>query len=405
MDYVKVDWCDTKGLDPQTQYALFRDGIRESERPMVLSLCDWGVDKPWLWGRQMGQLWRTAGDLVPCWDCKTDWGGAGVLPTLDRQVGLQSYGGPGGWNDPDMLQVGNGSLTLEESRAHFSLWCVLAAPLIAGNNLEAMTAGVREILLNKEAIAVDQDPAGKPGARVRTEGAGGEVWARPLADGSWAVCLFNRGAESAAVEVRWADLGLSETRMKVRDLWAHRDLGVFDRGYLVSVPSHGVVLLKVAEDKPAVLPPSPVWRIHAGGGDFTDHGGRIWYEDKAFVGGMTAATGLAIAVKRDPELYQSERWGPDFRYVFPVPPGKYRVSLKFTEVYLKAPGQRVFDVAINGRKVLDHFDILQAAKGFARGVDESFKDIQPDSRGHIEVRFSSEVQNAKVCAIEVVRQK
>ena len=405
VDYVKVDWCNTQGLDSKTQYALFRDGIRESGRPMVLSLCNWGVDKPWLWARQMGQLWRTAGDLVPCWDCKKDWGGAGVVPTLDRQLGLESYSGPGGWNDPDMLQVGNSGLTLEESRAHFSLWCVLAAPLIAGNNLETMKGEVKEILLNPEAIAVDQDPAGKPGTRVKVRGKGREVWARPLADGSWAVCLFNRGAKSAEVKVFWTDLGLKEDRMKVRDLWARRDLGIFDEGYTVSVPSHGAVLLKVTEDKPVVLLPSDIWRIRVGGGDLTDHEGRVWSEDKGFAGGDTVGTGITIVAKQDPELYQNERWGPDFRYVFPVLPGKYRVNLKFTEVYLKEPGQRVFDVTLNGRKVLDHFDILQEAKGFARGIDKTFEYIQPDSRGLIEVRFQSEVQNAKVCAIEVVRHK
>jgi alpha-galactosidase len=405
VDYVKVDWCNTEGLDSKTQYALFRDGIRESGRPMVLSLCNWGVDKPWLWGRQMGQLWRTASDLVPCWDCKKDWGGEGIVPTLDKQIGLEPYSRPGGWNDPDMLQVGNSGLTLEESRAHFSLWCVLAAPLIAGNNLAAMKSEVKEILLNKEAIAVDQDLGGKQGARIKKEGKGREVWAKSLEYGAWAVCLFNRGLKSANVGVLWKDLGLKEGKMKIRDLWAHRDLGIFDGGYTVSVPSHGVVLLKVTEDKPMILAPADIWRIRAGAGDFKDHSGLIWSEDKAFEGGDVVGTGLSIAAQKDPELYENERWGPDFSYVFPVPLGKYQVRLKFAETYLTLPGQRVFDVVINGRKVLDHFDILKEAKGFAKGIDESFEDIQPDGGGHIRVQFVSEVQNAKVCAIEVIRQK
>ncbi len=404
VDYVKVDWCNTEGLDSKTQYALFRDGIKESGRPMLLSLCNWGVDKPWLWGRQMGQLWRTAGDLVPCWDCKKDWGGAGVVPTLDKQLGLESYSGPGGWNDPDMLQVGNSGLSLEESRAHFSLWCILAAPLIAGNNLAAMKPGVREILLNQEAIAVDQDPDGKQGTRVKIGGKGGEVWAKPLRDGAWAVCLFNRGLKSADVNVLWGDLGLKEDQMKVRDLWAHRDLGVFDEGYSVSVPSHGVALLKVTINKPVPQPVSDTWRIRAGGGDFTDHAGQAWAEDKAFEGGDTVVTGLSIAAKEDPELYQTERWGPDFRYAFPVPPGRYKVNLKFAETYVKKEGKRLFDVLINGKKVLDHFDILKEAGAFDKAVDKSFPDIQPGADGMIHLRFVSSVQNAKVCAIEVVRE-
>ncbi len=403
VDYVKIDWCDTGGLDSKTQYALFRDGIRESGRPMVLSLCNWGVDKPWLWGRQMGQLWRTAGDLLPCWDCKTDWGGEGISQTLDKQVGLSSYAGPGGWNDPDMLQVGNSGLSLKESRSHFSLWCILAAPLIAGNNLMSMKPEVKEILLNPEAVAVDQDPEGKEGTD-QGRGEGREVWARPLHGGAWAVCLFNRGPRSADVQVNWGDLGSKEDQMKVRDLWARFDLGIFDSGYAVSVPSHGVVLLKVQENKPVAYPPSDSWRIRVGGGDYTDHQGRVWSEDKLFEGGQNVGTGVTIEAKENPELYENERWGSDFSYVFPVLPGKYRVRLKFVEVYLKEPGQRIFDVVINGRKVLDHFDILKEAKGFGKAIDESFEDIQPDSQGRIKMRFVSEVQMAKVCAIELVRQ-
>ncbi|HTC20435.1 MAG TPA: malectin, partial [bacterium] len=152
------------------------------------------------------------------------------------------------------------------------------------------------------------------------------------------------------------------------------------------------------------LPPSDAWRIRVGGDDFTDHAGRVWAADKLFEGGQNVGTGIAIAAKSDVELYQNERWGPDFSYVFPVLPGKYKVRLKFAEVYLKEPGQRVFDVIINGRKVLDHFDILKEAKGFAKALDEGFADIRPDGQGRIRVRFVSEVQNAKVCAIEVIRQ-
>src|SRR5579872_7484538 len=215
VDYIKVDWCSTDGLDSKTQYALFRDGIKATGRPMVLSLCNWGVDKPWLWGRQIGQLWRTTGDLLPCWDCKTDWGGSGFVPILDKQVGLESYSGPGGWNDPDMLQVGNSGLSVEESRSHFSLWCILSAPLIAGNKLTKMKPEISEILLNKEAIAVDQDPLGKEGTLIRDtweDGSGGEVWAKPLSGGAWAVCLFNRLSHSTSAEVRWEDLGLKEDK-------------------------------------------------------------------------------------------------------------------------------------------------------------------------------------------------
>ncbi|HJT24794.1 MAG TPA: glycoside hydrolase family 27 protein [bacterium] len=245
VDYVKIDWCNTEGLDSKTQYALFRDGIRESGRPMILSICNWGVDKPWEWGKQMGQLWRTAGDLLPCWDCKTDWGGGGLVIDLDKQIGLEPYAGPGGWNDPDMLQVGNGSLTPDECRVQFSLWAVLAAPLIAGNDLRKMTPEVKEILLNKEVIAVDQDPLGKQGTRVKQEGPEREVWARSLSGGEWAVCLLNRSSQKANIQVRWEDLGLKPAKTVVRDLWDHQDLGDFETGFGADVPSHGVVFIRI----------------------------------------------------------------------------------------------------------------------------------------------------------------
>ena len=245
VDYVKVDWCNTQGLDPKTQYALFRDGIRESGRPMVLSICDWGVDKPWIWGPKTGQLWRTAGDLLPCWDCRVSWGGGGLIVDLYKQTGLEAYAGPGGWNDADMLQVGNGSLTVDECRSHFSLWCILAAPLIAGNDLQKMTPQTKKILLNQEAIAVDQDSAGRQGKRLKNLWEGREVWARPLSGGDWAVCLFNRGPKAAKIEVDWTDLGLKPGKREVRDLWAHRDLGDFEESYAADVPSHGVVFVRI----------------------------------------------------------------------------------------------------------------------------------------------------------------
>jgi alpha-galactosidase len=405
VDYIKVDWCSTDGLDSKKQYSLFHDGIRESGRPMVLSLCNWGVDQPWLWGKQMGQLWRTAGDLVTCWDCKKDWGGMGVIPDLVKQIGLESYAGPGGWNDPDMLQVGNSGLSVEEARSHFSIWCILAAPLLAGTNLTVIKPEFKEILLNKEAIDLDQDSLGKQGKRIKDLGKGREVWAKTLSDGTWAVCLFNRGEKSANVEVRWADLGFKDEKMKVRDLWSHRDLGDFNGGYTVSLPSHGVALLKLRDAKPTPLKASDTWRVRPGGMDFTDHAGRIWHEDIGFEGGQTVVTSQAVTAKEDVELYQTERWEADFSYAFPVLPGKYKVTLKFVETYLKEPGKRVFDILINGQKVKTGFDIFKEAGGFAKSVDLIFMDIKPDKDGKIQIRFVSTVQNAKVCAIEVVRQK
>jgi hypothetical protein len=267
-----------------------------------------------------------------------------------------------------------------------------------------MKPEIAEILLNKEAIAVDQDPLGKQGSRVKDFKDGREVWARPLSGGAWAVCLFNRTLLSQVIEVRWSDLGLKEDTMKVRDLWTHHDLGVFNQSYSVSVPSHAAVLLKVRENLPTYDPPQDTWRIRPGGDSFTDHSGHAWSEDKGFEGGQTAETTQPVEAKADPELYQTERWGPDFSYVLPVKPGKYQVRLKFTEAYVKEKGQRLFSVMINGKKVLEHFDIFDESKGFLKGIDKSFMGIEPDAKGLIRIRFVAEVQNAKVCAIEIRRQ-
>ena len=164
---------------------------------------------------------------------------------LDRNVGLESYAGPGHWNDPDMLEVGNGGMTSAEYRAHFSLWAILAAPLIAGNDVRSMSSETKEILLNKEVIAVDQDPLGKQGSRVWKKD-DLEVWSRPLVDGGRAVILFNRGKDPAEISVSWEQIGYpGHLDAKVRDLWLHRDLGMFREKFSAKVDSHSVVMVRV----------------------------------------------------------------------------------------------------------------------------------------------------------------
>src|SRR5512138_238992 len=182
VDYLKYDWCHSEGLEQRDAYQKMSQALRASGRPIVFSMCEWGSSKPWLWAQGVGQLWRATGDIQDCWDCGKEWGGMGVSHIVDLVADLYPYAGPGHWNDPDMLEVGNGGLTLAENRAHFSLWCLMAAPLMAGNDLPAMKPEVREILTNPEAIAVDQDPLGVQGRRVRDNGAT-EVWVKPLADG------------------------------------------------------------------------------------------------------------------------------------------------------------------------------------------------------------------------------
>jgi alpha-galactosidase len=245
VDYLKYDWCSTSTQNQQASYSIMRDAMVKSGRPMVFSLCEWGSSKPWLWAREVGNLWRTTGDIQDCWDCKRDWGGMGFVHILDLQAGLESYAGPGHWNDPDMLEVGNGGMTITEYRSHFSLWCILAAPLIAGNDIRSMSPEIAEILKNKEVIAVDQDPLGMQGRRVRREGEL-EVWAKQMADGGRAVALLNRGATATRISVSWSDLGYPDyLPASVRDLWAMKDLGKSTGSFSATVASHGVVMVRI----------------------------------------------------------------------------------------------------------------------------------------------------------------
>jgi alpha-galactosidase len=245
VDYLKYDWCNTEGQDARDAYMKMSRALRATGRPIVFSICEWGSTKPWLWAQGVGQLWRATGDIQNCWDCGRHWGGMGVVHIIDLMADLFPYSGPGHFNDPDMLEVGNGGLSLEENRAHFSLWALFGAPLMAGNDLAAMTPEIRDILTNREVIAIDQDALGMQGRRVRDDGAL-EVWMKPLADGSRAVILFNRGTEVAPIAAAWEEIGLSPaTKARVRDLWKHADLGVVASRFEARVPPHGVAMLVV----------------------------------------------------------------------------------------------------------------------------------------------------------------
>ena len=258
VDYLKYDWCHTGKRNAEEAYSTMRDALKAAGRPIVFSMCEWGTAKPWLWAANTGNLWRTTGDINDHWEGKKKWpdGGCcslGMLDIVDMQVGLESFAGPGHWNDPDMLEVGNGGMTTNEYRAHFSLWAILAAPLIAGNDLRNLTPEIRDILANKEVIAVNQDPLGRQGSRVwswkesfSSAQKEVEIWSKPLKDGSRAVLLLNRGAGEAEISAPWAVLGYPEhLQASVRDLWAHKDLGKFTGKFSAKVASHDVVVVTV----------------------------------------------------------------------------------------------------------------------------------------------------------------
>jgi len=251
VDYLKYDWCNTSTQDAKASYANIRAALDASGRSIVLSICEWGKAQPWLWGKEVGgNLWRSTGDINDRWGGQEKWKDGsccsnGVLAILDQEAPLYSYAGPGHWNDPDMLEVGNGGMTDEEYRTHFSLWAILAAPLIAGNDLRDMRPEIHDILTNKEVIAVDQDALGRQGERVVKNG-DLEVWSKPLKDGSRAVVLLNRSGAEQQISVDWADLGYPDhISASVRDLWQHRDLGKLAGKFSAPVASHGVVMVTV----------------------------------------------------------------------------------------------------------------------------------------------------------------
>jgi alpha-galactosidase len=259
IDYLKYDLCSfTQTMREQApndlakQNRMMRDAyekmhqaILKTGRPMVYSLCQYGWDNVWQWGPQVGaNLWRTTGDINPTYDRMTLIG--------FEQAGLAKFAGPdthgGHWNDPDMLEVGNGKLTHDENLTHMTLWAMLAAPLIAGNNLTLMTDEVKAILTNREAIAIDQDKLGRQGDRVYAEGPV-EIWSRPLAGGRTAVAIFNRGEAANGLEgikLPLAKMGIARGA-KARDVWGAKDLGSISEEFHPVIPRHGCVLLVVAK--------------------------------------------------------------------------------------------------------------------------------------------------------------
>ncbi|MGH9344698.1 MAG: glycoside hydrolase family 27 protein [Terriglobia bacterium] len=222
-------------------YLKMHQALLETGRPILFSMCQYGEAKVWEWGPRVGgNMWRTSGDINDNY--------ARVVTVGFNEAGLAPYAGPGHWNDPDSLEVGNGSMTANESRTNFSLWAILAAPLIAGNDLVNMSAETRSILLNKEVIAVDQDPLGKQGDRSWQTGPL-EVWSRPLSGGDLAVAMFNGTRTPLKMTLNLAKVGWHGDAA-ARDLWAHRDIGEIHKDYTVRVAPHGVVMLRLSRSKP-----------------------------------------------------------------------------------------------------------------------------------------------------------
>jgi alpha-galactosidase len=250
VDYIKEDWCFTDGLDTRTQYKIMSNAVKATGRHMLLSLCEWGVSSPWEWAKDIGAMWRTTSDIQDCFNCKRNWGGMGWTEILEQNVNLAPYAGPGHWNDPDMLEVGNKSLTPSECRSHFAMWCMLAAPLIAGNNISTMNDTIKDILTAPEIIAIDQDPLGIQGTRVRINAGLLQVWQKPLRDGSIAVALLNLSNSAAEMFVSLEEIGFKTgVACSVRDLWNRKELPSVSDSFKTLVKPHDIVVVKIKGQK------------------------------------------------------------------------------------------------------------------------------------------------------------
>ncbi|PKP10915.1 MAG: alpha-galactosidase [Bacteroidetes bacterium HGW-Bacteroidetes-4] len=263
IDYLKYDWCNTTGLNAEGAYLTIRDAIYQAGRPMVLSICEWGDNQPWEWAKDIGHLWRTTGDIYNCFDCVYDhgtWNSWGVLQILDMRDNsmLRKVAGPGHWNDPDMMEVGNG-MSVNEDRAHFSMWCMLAAPLIAGNDLRKINLPTLEILTNPHAIAINQDALGIQGYKHGVV-SNVDVWVKPLINNEFAVCFLNRSVEPASIVFDWKNNPFNDEYSQqsanfdmevyaLFNIWESKSDGNTQKSLKTVIPGHDVLMYRLKKSK------------------------------------------------------------------------------------------------------------------------------------------------------------
>ncbi len=241
VDYLKYDWCGARMIytnaDLQAVYQKMGDALLRTGRPIVYSLCEYGNGKVETWGANVGaNLWRTTGDISDTW--------SSMIANIEKQIPTAPYAGPGHWNDPDMLEIGNGHMTEDEYRTHMSLWAITAAPLLAGNDIRSMTPAIKSILMNREVLAVDQDALGRQASPKRHGDL--ETWVKPLADGSVAVVVVNLGASEEDTNISASELELESNVKTARELWKHADVKFRDGVYAARIPSHGALMLRVS---------------------------------------------------------------------------------------------------------------------------------------------------------------
>ncbi|WP_328429474.1 NPCBM/NEW2 domain-containing protein [Streptomyces sp. NBC_00443] len=344
VDYLKYDNCNNQGVDAKLRYTTMRDALRATGRPIVHSICEWGENKPWEWAADVGQLWRTTGDI------SDNWGS--MLSILKQNLPLAPHSGPGRWNDPDMLEVGNGGMTDTEYRSHFSMWAIMAAPLLIGSDLRSATEETFEILGNREVIAVDQDPLGKQGTVISSQG-GRWVVAKEMRDGSRAVALFNESGTAQRITTSADAVGLpAADAYALRDLWQHRSYNTAGT-ISATVPAHGTVLLRVAADPRSVQHP-PAVELGLDGSPLVEAGKKAGLTSTVTDLGRTTAKRVSVALTgpegwsvkaTSPTTSPALSTGRSLRTKWAVtapqgtPPGSYGLTLRAS--YRSPSGVRV----------------------------------------------------------------
>jgi len=259
VDYLKFDWCHAEGENAQEAYKTMSKALKQAGRPVIFSLCEWGTNKPWEWASSIGHLWRTTGDISSQFEGLKDngtWKSNGVMHIVDLQADLRKYAGPGHWNDPDMLEVGNG-MKPGEDRAHFSLWCMMAAPLILGNDLRKMSPETLSILTNKEAISIDQDELGIQGYRASSEN-GLETWIKPLKNKELAICFVNRTEIPISVQYDWSknpvhddlsktDIDFTQDTYSIKGVWEKLPKINTKKAFKGTVAPHDIILIHLTK--------------------------------------------------------------------------------------------------------------------------------------------------------------
>ncbi|MEU1203628.1 NPCBM/NEW2 domain-containing protein [Streptomyces sp. NPDC005813] len=307
VDYLKYDNCNNQGVDARLRYTTMRDALKATGRPIVYSICEWGENKPWEWAADVGHLWRTTGDISDSW--------GSMLSILKQNLPLAPHAGPGHWNDPDMLEVGNGGMTDTEYRSHFSMWSVMAAPLLIGSDLRKASAATFDILDNKEVIAVDQDPLGKQGAVVSSSG-GRWVVSKEMKDGSRAVALFNETGSAQRIATTAQAVGLpAADAYTQRDLWRHKSYNTAGT-ISATVPAHGTVLFRVAAD-PRWAENPPAVELGLDGSPLVEAGKGATLTSTVTDLGRTPARQVSVTMS-GPEGWTVRATGPTTQAVLPT---------------------------------------------------------------------------------------